>query len=104
MLIDNISDLTAAVTAKKSDFEVSKEAFEFCDEVRQSQISGSGTDWSIAVTYGWMAIITNFNHSIHRAFMSQEKKDREDLRHIVATKYIVKKTAVDDTYQLVLRK
>jgi len=103
MLIENISALTAAVSAKDSDFEVGKEAFDICDEVRQSQISGSGTDWSIAVTYGWMAIITNFNHSIHRAFMSQEKKNREDLRHILATKYIIKKTAAADKYQLVLR-
>lgn len=104
MFINSISSLAEQVSAKKSDFEVAQDAFELCDEVREGQISGSGTDWSIAVTYGWLAIITNFNHKIHRLFMSQESKDREDLRHLIATEYIVKTTDAVNIYKLVLKK
>lgn len=104
MLIENINDLKAAVLTKRDNLEVVNEAFEFCDEVRRSLILGSANDWSIVATNGWMAIFTNFNHSIHRLFMSQSKKDREDIQHVLSKDYIIKKTAMADKYELVLRK
>lgn len=104
MLIDNVNDLKTAVLNKTDNFEVVKEAFEFCDEVRRSLILGSANDWSIVATNGWMAIFTNFNHNIHRLFMNQDKKDREDIQHVLAKEYIIKKTDVANKYELILRK
>ncbi|KRN98405.1 hypothetical protein [Companilactobacillus kimchiensis] len=104
MLINSMKALQAAISTKENEFEVVDEAFDFCDEIHQAQVSGSGTDWSITATNGWMAIFTNFNHSIHRSFMKQAKRDREDLQHIISKSYIIKKTDVDDKYKLTLRK
>lgn len=104
MLIESIADLKNATNDEQSQFEVSKEAYDFCDQIRLAQISGSGADWSIAATNGWLALVTGFNHKIHRAFMSQEKRDIEDLKHIIMKKYIIKKTDSEGMYELVLRK
>lgn len=104
MLINNIEDLSKAVVNKQTGFEVSEAAFDFCDQIRMEQIVGSGADWSIAVTHGWLALVTAFNHKIHRTFMSQEKRDLEDLHHLISRQYIIRK--MDDTtkYELILRK
>ena len=50
-----------------------------------------------------MAIITLFNHKVHRAFMSQKKKDLADLKHVIFRHYIIKKTDDQNKYELVLR-
>ena len=104
ILIETIENLNSAIQAGKNNLEVGAEAFEFCDEIRREQVLGSGADWSIAATNGWLALITGFNHKIHRSFMSQTKRDREDLKHTIVTKYIIKKTETNDKYVLVLRK
>jgi len=104
MLIDNVKDLQKVTTTHQTNFEVSQAAFDFCDEIRRSQILGSGADWSIAVTQGWLAIVTGFNHKIHRAFMSQNKKDLEDLTHVISRQYIIRKTDDKQKYELILRK
>lgn len=103
MLINKIEDLKKASFESKPNFEVIGEAFDFCQQVLQAQVSGSGTDWSIAATGGWLALVTGLNHKIHRIFMSKEKKDQEDLRHIIFKDYIIKKTTVNNKYELVLR-
>ncbi|MQS75707.1 hypothetical protein [Companilactobacillus halodurans] len=104
MTIDKINDLQTAVLGEQSDFLVKAEAFDFCDQILQSQVTGSGNDWSITATNGWMAIITGFNHKIHRLFMKQERKDNEDLRHQITKKYIIRKTELPEQYKLILRK
>ncbi|HIY92142.1 hypothetical protein [Companilactobacillus sp. HBUAS56275] len=103
MSVDNLEDLQKNVQSSANNIEVTGKAFEFCDEVHQSQVFGSGSDWSIAATNGWMALVTGFNHKIHRLFMSQDKKQREDLQHLIITKYIIKKTEQTDKYQLILK-
>lgn len=92
MLVDNLEDLQKRIQSKAESFEVTGAAFELCDQVHQAQVLGSGSDWSIVTTNGWLALVTAFNYKIHRLFMSQEKKQREDLRHIISTQYIIKKT------------
>lgn len=103
MLIESIEDLKKATSDNEPDFEVSGAAFDLCYEIHMEQVVGSANDWSIAVTHGWMAIITLFNHKIHRAFMSQKKKDLADLKHVIFRHYIIKKTDDQNKYELVLR-
>lgn len=103
-MVDNIEDLKQVIAQREPDFEVSKEAFDLCYELHIEQVSGTGVDWSITATNGWMAIFTNFNHSIHRRFMSQKKRDKEDLKHLISELYIIKKTDQKDKFELVLRK
>ncbi|MFC6175633.1 hypothetical protein ACFQAV_02230 [Companilactobacillus huachuanensis] len=104
MLIDSIEDLKKATSNKENNFKVSGAAFDLCYEIHMEQVVGSANDWSIAVTHGWMAIITLFNHKIHRAFMSQKKKNRADLKHVIFRHYIIKKTDDNNKYELALRK
>lgn len=104
MLIKNTEDLKRVIASKQTDFEVSEAAFDFCDQIRMEQIVGSGADWSIAVTHGWMALITALNHKIHRAFMSQEKRDLQDLKHVISRQYIIRKLDDKTKYKLILRK
>ncbi|CAJ1187443.1 hypothetical protein FD33_GL000082 [Companilactobacillus paralimentarius DSM 13238 = JCM 10415] len=104
MSVDNLRDLKKLVQSKGDGFEVTGSAFEFCDQVHQAQVFGSGSDWSIAATNGWMALVTGFNHKIHRLFMSQDKKEREDLQHLISTQYVIKKTEQAEKYQLILKK
>ena len=103
-MIDNIKALSKAILEKKTDFEVTAEAFDFCNKIRKTQISASGNDWSIAATSGWLAIVTVFNHSIHRAFMKQENRDKEDLQHDINKFYIIRKTEQAGIYKMILRK
>lgn len=103
MLIEKIEDLAKMVDQKASNFLVAGAAFEFCDEIRRSEIMASGNEWSIVTTQGWMALVTTFNHKIHRAFMSAEKISREDLKKLIIREYIIKKTSNTEQYQLVLR-
>lgn len=104
MSVKNIEDLKSAVLANENEFEVIGVAFDFCDEIRRSQLSASGNDWSIVASGGWMGIFTNFNHKIHRFFMSEEKKNREDLAHNISKNYIIRKTDQNNKYRLLLRK
>lgn len=104
MSVDNLGDLKKLVQSKEDGFEVTGLAFEFCDQVHQAQVFGSGSDWSIAATNGWMALVTGFNHKIHRMFMSQDKKEREDLQHLISTQYVIKKTEQVEKYRLILKK
>lgn len=104
MLIDKIEDLQQAVAKKTTKFEVGGAAFEFCSVILRDQTSATGNDWSIVTTNDWMALVTTFNHSIHRRFMSQEKRDREDLSHTINKLYIIRKTDQADKYELKLRK
>ncbi|GEO63705.1 hypothetical protein [Companilactobacillus nantensis] len=103
MLIEKIEDLKKVTANKQTEFEVANAAFDFCYQIHMEQVVGSSADWSIAVTHGWMALVTGFNHKIHRAFMSQEKRDLQDLKHVIFTKYIIKKTDDNTKYKLVLR-
>ncbi|ALB28294.1 hypothetical protein [Companilactobacillus heilongjiangensis] len=103
MSIDSIEDLKKATSNNESAFEVSGAAYDLCYEIHMQQVVGSANDWSIAVTHGWMAIITLFNHKVHRAFMSQKKKDLADLKHVIFRHYIIKKTDDQNKYELVLR-
>jgi len=103
MLIDNIEDLAKATSAQESKIGVVDKAFELCDEIHRSQTSATGNDWSIAGSSGWMGIFTTFNHAIHRLFMKQAKRDREDLVHVIFTQYIIRKTDQKDRYDLILR-
>ncbi len=104
MDISNIEDLKKAIDNRESGFEVGQSAFEFCDEIHREQVMGSGAEWSIATTAGWMGLVTGFNHWVHRKFMSEAKKQREDMKHIIIKEYIIKKTDQTDKYELVLRK
>ncbi|APU70818.1 hypothetical protein LCR01_01380 [Companilactobacillus crustorum] len=103
MIVDNLEGLQKATDTKAKNIKVIKTAFDFCDKIHQAQISGSGVDWSIAATGGWLALVTGFNHKIHRLFMNQEKKSAEDLQHIISKDYIIKKTDKSDEYELILR-
>ncbi|WP_119317370.1 hypothetical protein [Companilactobacillus formosensis] len=104
MKINNLEDLKKAIDNKENGFEVEQSAFEFCDEIHREQVMGSGAEWSIATTAGWMGLVTGFNHWVHRKFMSETKKQREDMKHIIIKEYIIKKTDQTDNYELVLRK
>lgn len=104
MLIEKIEDLQKAVADKKAGFTVTGAAYDLCAVVLRDQTSATGNDWSIVTTNGWMAIVTTFNHSIHRHFMKQEKRDREDLSHAINKNYIIRKTDQTNEYKLKLRK
>ena len=104
MEINNLEDLKKAIDDRKNNFIVKQAAFEFCDEIHREQVMGSGAEWSIATTAGWMGLVTGFNHWVHRKFMSEAKKQREDMKHIIIKEYIIKKTDQTDKYELVLRK
>ncbi|KRK92606.1 hypothetical protein [Companilactobacillus futsaii] len=104
MKISNLEDLKKAIDNRESGFEVERTAFEFCDEIHREQVMGSGAEWSIATTAGWMGLVTSFNHWVHRKFMSEAKKQREDIKHVIIKEYIIKKTDQANKYELVLRK
>ncbi len=104
MLIDNVENLKEAIAKQTANFSVVDGAFDLCDEILKSQTSASAGDWSIAGSSGWMGIFMSFNHSIHRKFMKQEKRDREDLVHTIFQSYIIRKTDQKDKYDLILRK
>ena len=104
MMIDSMDALKKVVFDKETGFEVTGAAFDFCNEIHLAQVSGSGAEWSIATTGGWLALVTSFNHMIHRLFMSQAKKDREDLKHVISKDYLIKKTTDNNKFELILRK
>lgn len=104
MEISNLEELKIAISTKENNFNVVNEAFDFCDEIHREQVMGSATEWSIAATAGWMGLVTGFNHWVHRKFMSEAKKQREDVKHVIFKEYIIKKTDQVNKYELVLRK